>query len=68
MKISEGKALAIVYAGVIIVFLVACAVLKVIGAKDTVVAFTALVVLAVGVQVLESVLHHYAPARRKRGR
>ena len=68
MEISEGKALALVYAGLAIFFLAACAVLKVLEAEDTVVAFMSLVVLAGGVQILESVVHHYAPARRKRGR
>lgn len=66
MRISEGKALALVFVGYGVSFLGSCAALNAIGAADNVIAFMALVFLVVGTQVLGAVLHHYAPMRRKR--
>lgn len=68
MKLTEGKALALVFLGIAIAFVGAYAVLTSLGAGNGAIVLMALVLMIAGTQVLEAIVHHYSAERRKQQR
>jgi CBS-domain-containing membrane protein len=63
---TEGRALALVFTGLVVAILIGCTALKSIHAEGGAIALTGVVVGGIAVQFSSAIVLHYSGERRKR--